>query len=99
MAMALVDELASFDIVVEMWDSGKIGGKRGGFKGKHGAAKLKLYESKGGHIQHMGCRSKRGELNPGYQVAGMPNAAQAALLQRPTAALSKLVVADKGGKR
>jgi hypothetical protein len=28
--MALVNELASFNIVVEKWDSGKIGGKRGG---------------------------------------------------------------------
>jgi hypothetical protein len=32
-------ELANFNIVVEKWDSIKIGGKRGGSKGKQGGAK------------------------------------------------------------
>jgi hypothetical protein len=31
MAMALANKLANFNIVVEKWDSSKIGGKRGGF--------------------------------------------------------------------
>jgi hypothetical protein len=39
MAKALGDELASFNIVVEKWDSSKNGGKRGGSKGKQRAAK------------------------------------------------------------
>jgi hypothetical protein len=34
MAMARANELANFNIVVEKWDSSKIGGKRGGSKGK-----------------------------------------------------------------
>jgi hypothetical protein len=38
MAMALANELASFNIVVEKWDSSKIGGKRGGSKGKQEGA-------------------------------------------------------------
>jgi hypothetical protein len=37
--MALGDELASFNIVVEKWDSSKIGGKRGNSMGKQGAGK------------------------------------------------------------
>jgi hypothetical protein len=37
--MALANELANFNIVLEKWDSSKIGGKRGGSKGKHGGAK------------------------------------------------------------
>jgi hypothetical protein len=36
MAMALATKLASFNIVVEKWNSAKIGGKRGGSKGKTG---------------------------------------------------------------
>jgi hypothetical protein len=36
MARALTIELANFNIVVEKWDSSKIGGKRGGSKGKQG---------------------------------------------------------------
>jgi hypothetical protein len=39
MAMALANELANFNIVVEKWDSSKVGGKRGGSKGKQGGAK------------------------------------------------------------
>jgi hypothetical protein len=34
MAMALANKLANFNIVVEKWDSGKIGDKRGGSKGR-----------------------------------------------------------------
>jgi hypothetical protein len=64
MAMALTNELANFNIVVEKWDSSKIGGKRGGSIGKHGGGQG-LHDNKGGHIQHTGCRSRRGELNPG----------------------------------
>jgi hypothetical protein len=40
MAMARANELANFNIVVEKWDSSKIGGKRGGSKGKPGGAKV-----------------------------------------------------------
>jgi hypothetical protein len=39
MAMARANELANFNIVVEKWDSSKIGGKRGSSKGKQGGAK------------------------------------------------------------
>jgi hypothetical protein len=63
MARALTHELANFNIVVEKWDSSKIGGKRGGSKGKHGG--VKGYTTARGHIQYTGCRSRRGELNPG----------------------------------
>jgi hypothetical protein len=37
--MARAKELANFNIVVEKWDSSKIGGKRSGSKGKQGGAK------------------------------------------------------------
>jgi hypothetical protein len=69
----------------------------GDFKGKQGMAKGYTTASlKGGHIQHTGCRSRRGEPNPGL---GCRHAGQVALLQTLTAVLSKSVAADKGGKR
>jgi hypothetical protein len=39
MAVALANELANFNIMVEKWDSSKIGCKRGSSKGKQGGAK------------------------------------------------------------
>jgi hypothetical protein len=97
MAMARAKELANFNIVVEKWVSSKIGGKRGGSKGKQGGAKG--YTTARAGTSNIRCRSRRCELNCKDQVAGMPAAAQAALLQTLTAALSKSVGADKGGKR
>jgi hypothetical protein len=63
MAMALIDELASLNIVVEKWDSSKIGaGKRGGStKGKQGLANG--LHNKGGHIQHTGASLSRGNCS------------------------------------
>jgi hypothetical protein len=66
--MALIDELANFNIVrveTRKWNSSKIGGKRGGSKGKQGSAKGYTTVRPSGHIQHTGCRSRRGEINPG----------------------------------
>jgi hypothetical protein len=65
MAMALANELANFNIVVEKWDSSKIGGKRGPRLQGEARRGQGLHDSKGGHIQHTGCRSRRSELNPG----------------------------------
>jgi hypothetical protein len=64
MAMALANELANLNIRVEKWDSSKIGGRRGGSKGKPGGAKG-YTTARAGHIQHTGCGSRRGDLNPG----------------------------------
>jgi hypothetical protein len=84
---------------VEKWNSSNfIGARRGHSKGKQGAAKGYIIAQGRAHPTH-GLRSRRGKLN---QVAGMPAMPlnpEVALLQTPTAALSKLVVADKGGKR
>jgi hypothetical protein len=73
-AMALVDELASFNIMVEKWDSSKIGGKRGAALIMEARIGQGLHDSKGGHIQHTGCCSRPGELNPesGCGHAGCP---------------------------
>jgi hypothetical protein len=47
----LANELANFNIVVEKWDSSKIGGKRGGSKGKQGGAKG-YTTARAGHPTH-----------------------------------------------
>jgi hypothetical protein len=105
MAMARANELANFNIVVEKWDSSKIGGKRGGSKGKPGGANLKSGPSRPGYTTaRAGTSNTRAAAQDAAssiqdQVAGMPAAAQAALLQTLTAALSKSVAEDKGGKR
>jgi hypothetical protein len=79
MAMALANELETFSIVVEKWDSSKIGGKRGGSKGKQGGTKGYTSESKGGHITPVAAQDAASSIqDPG---AGMPAAAQAAFLQ------------------
>jgi hypothetical protein len=93
MAMALANELANFNIVVEKWDSSKIGGKRGSSKGKQGGAK-DYNDTKGRAGLSNTRRAAAQEAASSFQdqVAGMPTAAQAALLQTLTAALSKSVV-------
>jgi hypothetical protein len=66
----MANELANFNKVVEKWDSSKIGGKtQGRLQGEAGRGQG-LHDSKGGHIQHTGCRSRRGELNPGSDHCG-----------------------------
>jgi hypothetical protein len=68
MAMALANELANFNIVVEKLDSSKIGGKRlrgAAPRGSREARGQGLPNSKSRHIQHTGCCSRHGELNPG----------------------------------
>jgi hypothetical protein len=98
MAMALVDELASLNIVVEKWDSSKIGGKRGGSKGKQGAAKGYTTARAGTSNTRAAAQDAASSIQD-QAIAGMPAAAQAALLQTLTAALSKSVAPDKDGKR
>jgi hypothetical protein len=61
------DELASFNIVVEKWDSSKIGGKRDGSK-----------ESRERPHRRVAAQDAASSIQD--QVAGMPAAAQAALL-------------------
>jgi hypothetical protein len=97
MAMARANELANFNIVVEKWDSSKIGGKRGGSKGKPGGAKGYTTARAGASNTRAAAQEAASSIQD--QVAGMPAAAQAALLQTLTAALSKSVAEDKGGKR
>jgi hypothetical protein len=97
MAMARANELANFNIVVEKWDSSKIGGKRGGSKGKPGGAKGYTTARAGTSNTRAAAQDAASSIQD--QVAGMPAAAQAALLQILTAALSKSVAEDKGGKR
>jgi hypothetical protein len=97
MAMARANKLANFNIVVEKWDSSKIGGKRGGSEGKPGGAKNYTTARAGTSKTRAAAQDAASSIQD--QVAGMPAAAQAALLQRLTAALSKSVAEDKGGKR
>jgi hypothetical protein len=97
MAMARANELANFNIVVEKWDSSKIGGKRSGSKGKPGGAKGYTTARAGTSNTRAAAQDAASSIQD--QVAGMPAAAQVALLQTLTAALSKSVAEDKGGKR
>jgi hypothetical protein len=95
MALALVDELASFNIVVVKWDSSKIGGKW---------AALREAGIGQGTTARAGTSNTRAAAQDAAsssqdQGTGMPAAAQAALLQTMTAALSQSVAADKGSKR
>jgi hypothetical protein len=96
MAMALANELANLGGEVGLEQDWRQEGQLQG-EARRGQG---LHDSKGGHIQHNGCRSRRGELNPGSGCGHDRTAAdQAALLQTLTAALSKSVAGDKGGKR
>jgi hypothetical protein len=88
MAMALANELANFNIMVEKWDSSKIGGKRGGSKGKHGGAKGYTTARAGTSNPRAAAQDAASSIQD--QVAGMTAADQAALLQTLTAALSKV---------
>jgi hypothetical protein len=99
MARANADELANFNILVEKWDStaSKIGGKRGGSKAKPGGAKGFTTARAGTSNTRAAAQDAASSIQD--QVAGMPAAAQAALLKTLTAALSKSVAEDKGGKR
>jgi hypothetical protein len=97
MAMALATELANFNLVVEKWDSSKIGVKRGGSKGKQGGAKG--YTTARAGTSNIRAATQDAASSIQDQVAGMPAAAQAALLQTLTAVVSNSVAADKGGKR
>jgi hypothetical protein len=97
MTTARANELANFNIVVEKWDSSKIGGRRGGSKGKPGGAKG--YTTARAGTSNTRAAAQEAASSIQYQFAGMPAAAQAALLQTLTAALSKSVAEDKGGKR
>ena len=97
MAMAQANELANFNIVVEKWDSSKIGGKRGGSKGKHVGAKGHVTARAGTSNARAAAQDAASSIQD--QVAGMPATAQAALLQTLTAALSKTVAGDNSGKR
>jgi hypothetical protein len=74
-----------------------IGGKRGGSKGKPGGAKG--YTTARAGTSNTRAAAQEAAISIQDQVAGMPAAAQAALLQTLTAALSKSVAEDKGGKR
>jgi hypothetical protein len=68
--MARAKELANFNIVVEKGleqdrrPEGRLQGEAGRGQG--------LHDSESGNIQHTGCRSRRGELNPrsGCEHAG-----------------------------
>jgi hypothetical protein len=102
MAMARANELANFNN-----DSGGEVGleqdrrQEGRLQGEAGRGQ-RLHDSKSGIIQHTGCpraAAQDAASSIQDQVAGMPAAAQAALLQTLTAALSKSVAEDKGGKR
>jgi hypothetical protein len=97
MAMARANELANFNIVMEKWDSSKIGAKRGGSKGKPGEAKG--YTTARARTSNTRAAAQDAASSIQDQVAGMPAAAQAALLQTLTTALSKSVAEDKGGER
>jgi hypothetical protein len=79
--------------VVEKWDSSKIGGNQG----KQGAAKGYTTARAGTSNTRAAAHDAASSIMD--QVAGMPAAAQAALLQTLTAVLSKSVAADRGGKR
>jgi hypothetical protein len=92
MARALTTELANFNIVVEKWETSKIGGKRGGSKGKQGGAK-------GYTTARAGTSNTRAAAQDAASSIQDQVADQAALLQTLTAALSKSVAGDKGGKR
>jgi hypothetical protein len=97
MAMALANQLANFNILMEKWDSSKIGGKRGGSKGKHGGAKGYTTARAGTSNTRAAAQNAASSIQD--QVASMTAADQAALLQTLTAALFKSVAGDKGGKR
>jgi hypothetical protein len=78
----------SFDTVVEKWDSSKIGGKRGDSKGKQGSAKGCTTATWAGTFNTRA--AAQDAASSIYQVAGVSAAAQAALFQTLTAALSNL---------
>jgi hypothetical protein len=99
MAMALGDELASFDVVVEKWDSSKIGGKRGSSKKKQGAGKRYTTAKAGTSNTRAVAEDVRAASSIWDQNAGMPACPGGSCPSRLTMALSKLVAADKGGKR
>jgi hypothetical protein len=52
MAMARANELANFNIVVEKWDSSKIGDKRGGSKGKLRKGRRVTRQQGRAHLTH-----------------------------------------------
>jgi hypothetical protein len=94
--MALADELASFNT--------KLGGEVGLEQDWRQEGRLQgearrgqgLHDSKGGTTKtRVAAQDAASSIQ--HQVSGMPAAAQAALLQTLTAALSQLVAADKGG--
>jgi hypothetical protein len=74
MAMARANELANLKIVVEKWDSSKIGGKRGGSKGKPGGAKGYTTARAGTSNTRAAAQDAASSIHD--QVAGMPDAAQ-----------------------
>jgi hypothetical protein len=85
----LADELANFNIiVVEKWNSSKIGGKRGSSKGKQGLEERRKVTRQQGraHPTHgPGAAAQDAASSIQNQVACMPAATQAALLQRLSA--------------
>jgi hypothetical protein len=74
MAMARANELANLNIVVEKWGSSKIGGS----KGKPGGAKGYTTARAGASNTRAAAQEAASSIQD--QVAGMPAAAQAALL-------------------
>jgi hypothetical protein len=96
-------------LVVEKWDSSKIGGKRGGSMGKQGAAKGYMTARAGTFNTWAAAQDAASSILD--EVASMPAAALKRLLsiangEEPiklidtlTAALSKSVAADKGGRK
>jgi hypothetical protein len=72
MAMALANELAKFNIVVEKWDSSRQDWRQEGrLQGEAGRGQG-LHESKGGHIQHTGCRSRRAQSRIRLRACRLP---------------------------
>jgi hypothetical protein len=80
MAMARANKLANFNIVVEKWDLSKIGGKTDGSKGKQGGAKGYTTARAGTFNTRAAAQDAASSIQD--HVAGMPAAAQAALLFR-----------------
>jgi hypothetical protein len=65
LAMALLDELTNFNIVAEKCQTrAKLAARGAAPRGSSGSGQG-LHHGKGGHIQHTGCRSRRGELDLG----------------------------------
>jgi hypothetical protein len=85
--------------MVEKWDSSKIGGKRGGSKGKPWTGGQGLHDRKGGHMHpthRLSLKTRRAQTRTRLRACRLP---RRRLFSRDLRWRSKSVAADKGGKR